>query len=122
MRRLESMGTAQNRKVYSRHGVGEPMYGVSYANLGQLRREIKIDQALAERLWASGNHDARVLATMIADPTAVADRTLEAWSRQLDNYVITGALSDLVARTPRARQEALSLPDREGSRAGVNPC
>ncbi len=34
---LESMGTAQNRKVYARHGVGREMYGVSYANQGKLK-------------------------------------------------------------------------------------
>jgi len=62
------MGTAQNRKVYARHGVGEDMYGVSYSNLGKLRKSIKRHHALAEQLWATGNHDARVLATMIADP------------------------------------------------------
>lgn len=31
MSMLEAAGTAQNRKVYARHGVPEPMFGVSYA-------------------------------------------------------------------------------------------
>ena len=68
MQRLKRDGTAQNRKVYSRHGVQEPMFGVSYANLDKLRKQIKVDHELALKLWASGNHDAKVLATMIADP------------------------------------------------------
>lgn len=37
---LEAQGTAQNRKIYARHGVGEAMFGVSYATGGsRLHRE-----------------------------------------------------------------------------------
>ena len=36
MQTLEEMGTAQNRKVYARHGIGEPMFGVSFGNLKEL--------------------------------------------------------------------------------------
>ena len=68
MKALEKAGTAQTRKIYGRHGVTGPMYGVSYATLGQLKKKIKTDHALAEQLWATGNHDARILATMVADP------------------------------------------------------
>ena len=38
---LEEMGTAQNRKIYARHGVGETMFGVSFANLNTLKKQIK---------------------------------------------------------------------------------
>ncbi len=37
MRQLERLGTAQNRKIYKRHGSGENVYGVSFADLGKLR-------------------------------------------------------------------------------------
>ena len=69
--KLKALGTAQNRKVYARHGVTREAFGVSYANLGKLVREIKVDHELALGLWKSGNHDARVLATMVADPEEV---------------------------------------------------
>lgn len=105
MKELESAGTAQNRKVYARHGVGPKVFGVSYAHFGKLAKRIRQDHALAEQLWASGNHDARVLATMVADPTALADRTVEGWAKDLDNYVLTDALSGLVARSPLARKK-----------------
>ena len=38
IQQLEEMGTAQNRKVYARHGVGQTMFGVSYANLNKLAK------------------------------------------------------------------------------------
>lgn len=106
LQELEALGTEQNRKIYRRHGVGENQYGVSYANLGVLKKRIKTDHALALKLWASGNHDARVLALMIADPRQADSDTLEAWVHDLDNYVISDALSTYVAKTPLAREKA----------------
>lgn len=103
MRALKAAGTAQNRKVYARHGVGRSMFGVSYGNLGKLKKAIRTDHDLALQLWETGNHDARVLATMVADPQRLDGRTLEAWARDLDNYVITDAFSTAAARTPHAR-------------------
>lgn len=102
MKELKTLGTAQNRKVYARHGVAGDLYGVSYANLGKLKKKLKVDHDLALELWATGNHDARVLATMIDDPDKVTARQLDAWSRELGDYVITGAFSGLAARTKAA--------------------
>ena len=105
MRQLRSMGTAQNRKVYGRHGVGRKMYGVSYADLGKLQKAIKTDHELALKLWASANHDACVLATKVADPARMTSGQLDAWSRELDSYVLADAFSVLVARTGMARKK-----------------
>jgi 3-methyladenine DNA glycosylase AlkD len=103
---LKKRGTAQNRKIYGRHGVREPMYGVSFAHLKDLVKRIGVDHPLALGLWSSGNHDARVLATMVADPEAFRAVQLEGWVRDLDNYVVADALSGLVARTRFARSKA----------------
>jgi 3-methyladenine DNA glycosylase AlkD len=110
---LERLGTAQNRKVYARHGVGGPMYGVSFANLKALKKRIGTDHALARALWASGNHDARVLATMIADPKQVDEALLDAWAADLDNYVVTDAFTGLVSKTTWARKKMEAWMDAE---------
>src|SRR5262245_51761854 len=102
MQKLAGAGTEQNRKGYERHGVRGPAFGVSYANLGKLAREISTDQDLAEELWATGNHDARMLATMVADPAANTPALLEAWLAGIDNGVLADALAKLAARTPAA--------------------
>lgn len=103
LRELEKVGTAQNRKVYARHGVKSEMYGVSYANLYALRKKIKTDHALALELWTSGNHDACILALMIADPQQITSKELDAWTKELDNYGITEQFSRFAAQTPHAR-------------------
>ena len=68
MKELRATGSAQTRKIIRRHGAEGDTFGVSYAFLGKMKRKIKTDQRLAEQLWATGNVDARVLATLICDP------------------------------------------------------
>jgi 3-methyladenine DNA glycosylase AlkD len=106
MKELEALGTAQNRKVYARHGGGENMFGVSFANLGKLKKQLKVDHELAEQLWASGNQDAQVLATMIADPNVLTDKQAEAWLKDLSNYGLSEMFGDLVAKSPLALKKA----------------
>lgn len=110
---LARAGTAQNRKVYARHGVRGDQHGVSYAELKKLKKTIGTDHALACTLWATGNHDARILATMVADPAALGSRELDAWVRDLDNYVVTDAFSHLVARSPHALRKFSSWRNRK---------
>ena len=107
---LEELGTEQNRKIYRRHGVREDLFGVSFGNIRKLQKKIKTDHSLARELWATGNHDARILATMLADPKIEEDGPrsdwLESWAADLDNYIIADAFAELVSKTPAAREKA----------------
>lgn len=118
MRELEAMGTAHNRKVYARHGVRGAMFGVSFAHLGKLQKRIRTDAALAAKLWASGNHDARVLATKVADAASIPSGTLDAWARDLDNTVVADAFALLAARTPHAAAKARKWARSKGEWTG----
>lgn len=114
MAQLKAMGTVQNRKVYRRHGAGENQFGVSVANLRKLARQIKNDQALAEQLWASGNQDARCLATLIADAQSMSRDDLHRWSRGLDYYVVVDMFtSNVMAATPHAAEMAAQWCDAD---------
>ena len=99
MKALKAAGTEQNRKIYPRHGVTAPLFGVSFADLRRFRKQIGIDHDVATALWDSGNHDARMLATMVADPTAMSRRDLDSWISAADNYVLSDAVAELTART-----------------------
>ncbi len=111
---LEALGTEQNRKVYRRHGVGGAQFGVSYAHLRTLAKRIGRDHALARTLWASGNHDARVLATLIAHPPLTDEALLDAWVADLDSYVLTDAFSDFAAQTGWAQRKRDAWIDSDG--------
>ncbi len=105
LKELEAHGTAQNRKIYQRHGVGENFYGVSFADLKTLQKRIKNDQALSLALWETGNHDARMLATMIADPKRMDGAWLDGWVNDLDNYVITDSFAGLASQTAFSKEK-----------------
>ena len=121
MSALEEMGREQNRKIYARHGVNENMFGVSVANLKTLKKQIKKDHKLALMLWESGNHDARHLATMVADPKITEEALLETWVQELDNYVIADAFGGFANQTPFAKEKAIEWiksPQEYVARAG----
>lgn len=118
MNMLESLGTEQNRKVYPRHGIGANLFGVSYANLGKLSKQIKKDTALALQLWQTGNHDARVLATMIADPREIDVDTGQSWVEDLDNYIISDAFAGLISRSAWADTKMVEWIDSDGEWTG----
>jgi 3-methyladenine DNA glycosylase AlkD len=113
---LQAAGTAQTRKTLARHGVGPDMFGVSYAVFGKLVKKIKQDHALALELWATGNHDCRTLAAMIADPATLTVREMDAWVKDLDNYVLTECFARLVARSPHAKERAEKWMAANGER------
>lgn len=116
------MGTAQNIKIYKRHGYGEKLFGVSFANLSKLKKKIKTDHALAEQLWETDNTDAMILATMIADPDQFDDNKLEEWVNVGATYVLVDYfVSNIAAKTSLARQkmeEWTSSDDEWIGRAG----
>jgi 3-methyladenine DNA glycosylase AlkD len=102
---LESLGSEQTRKTYARHGGTGPMFGVSFANLYAIQKRIKKDHKLAQELWASGIADARILATLIADPMQ-AKETATAWMTEADNYGLAGMVAAYIAKAPDALEMA----------------
>ena len=102
---LQTLGTEQNKKIYKKHGVTNDLFGVSYANINKLKKQIKQNQTLAESLWKTHNHDACILACYIAEPKKIKSSTLDQWVKTLSNYVISDAFSNLVAQTPFAEKK-----------------
>lgn len=123
MAELEAAGSEQTRKTYRRHGAPDPMFGVSFAKLEAMRKRLKKQHALAEELWASGNADARVLATMIADPARATRESLEAWCQSIRHHGLAGSFADFAVATPFAREvlaEWIDSPRELVARVGWN--
>lgn len=121
LKELESLGTAQNRKIYRRHGACENLYGVSFANLRKMGKRIKIDHALAQQLWSTKNHEAQLLASMIADPVKVEESLVDRWITELADRIVTCELTDFVSKTrffQAKTEEWLDSEDEWIGRAG----
>jgi 3-methyladenine DNA glycosylase AlkD len=115
MEQLAALGTEQTRKTYRRHGATGEVFGVLYSELRKLHKRCGTDQQLADALWATGIHDARVLATLVADPATMTDAKLEEWAGQVDNYPLGDAVAELAAKAPDAveRMKAWIASGRE---------
>jgi hypothetical protein len=50
MERLKAEGSEQIRAIYARHSAGENQFGVKFADLRKLRKEIGTDDDLANAL------------------------------------------------------------------------
>ena len=90
MAALAKAESAQTKKIYLRHGVKEPLFGVSFATLKGLFKRITLDHELALALWDTGNFDARNLAVKIADPARMTRADLDHWARG-DNSMMCGS-------------------------------
>lgn len=111
---LKRLGKPNTVKIYARHGVTGPCYGVSYGDLRSLVKRIGRNQDVAVALWDSGVHDARVAATMIAEPEKMTRGEVERWLRQCSNYVLTDAVSGVAAKMPDAVELARSWIEQDG--------
>jgi 3-methyladenine DNA glycosylase AlkD len=103
---LKAAGTAQTRKTYLRHGYPDDTYGVSFADMKKFAKQIDTDHVLAQKLWATGNGDACVLATMIADADETTSKELDAWVKAVHHSLMAQMLSRFVADTEFAREKA----------------
>ncbi len=104
MAQLKKLGTAQTAKTYSRHG-GSKSFGVRFADIYKLQKQIKQNHALAERLWASGYGEAQVLAALVADPGKVTAALADKWIKTAGSYGVADYLAGLVAKSPVARKK-----------------
>ena len=103
MAELEKLGSEQSRKIYARHGApAASMYGVSFANIYALQKQIKRDHDLAAALWNSGNSDAQTLAALIADPGRATRAELEQWAKSASWFMTVDYLATFIATTPHA--------------------
>jgi 3-methyladenine DNA glycosylase AlkD len=119
MKELEALGSEQTRKTWCRHGAAEPMFGVKFGDMGKLQKKIKIDHGLAKALWKTGNHDARLLACMVADPTQATEQELKTWAAEVKDSSTAEALANFASRTPLAAKIRKAwLADSKLQRAG----
>jgi 3-methyladenine DNA glycosylase AlkD len=68
-------------------GVNVPKaYGISAPVLHAFARHIGKDQALAEELWSSGIHEARILAPLIGESEKITAVQMERWVRDFNSW------------------------------------
>jgi len=86
--------------------------GISIPELRQIAKQIGTNHALALKLWASGLHEARLLAGFIDDPGMVSEAQLEAWAKDFDSWDLCDQVCGLFEATPFAYGKAREWSSR----------
>ncbi len=105
---LQAHANPANVAGMARFGINsENTLGVSVTELRRVARETGRSHPVARALWASGIHEARILATMVEEPERVTPRQMDAWARQFDSWdVCDQACMNLFRYTPFAFEKA----------------
>jgi 3-methyladenine DNA glycosylase AlkD len=88
----------------ARYGISaKGTLGVSVALIRRLAKQTGRSHELAAELWASGIHEARILATIVEEPARVTRRQMNQWARDFDSWdVCDQACQNLFRYTPYA--------------------
>jgi 3-methyladenine DNA glycosylase AlkD len=112
---LKALSNEENRQGMARFGIDiSTALGIKVTTLRKLGKEIGRDHALAQSLWDSGFHEARMLATIIDVPAQVTESQLEKWVQDLNSWDLTdGFTGNLVDKTIFAYPKAIEWSQRE---------
>jgi len=115
IQRIKSLANPENVEGMARFGINPAnTYGVSVPVLRKMARETGRDHELALALWASGIHEARLLACFIDRPDMVTEAQMEGWVKDFDSWDICDqCCSNLFDRTPVAHEKAVAWCERE---------
>ena len=109
------MGDPSRVAGMARYGIRtDHAVGVTVTELRRLARGLRPDHELAAALWASGVHEARILASLVDDPELVTEAQMNAWVSVLDSWDVCDAVcGNLFDRTPFALDKAVEWTARE---------
>jgi len=108
MDEIKSKGTPNAVAGMARFGIQTgTALGVSIPQLRELAKEAGTNHDVALKLWKTGIHEARILASMIDDPAMVSEEQMEKWAADFDSWdVVDGCCGNLFDKTEFAIRKA----------------
>jgi 3-methyladenine DNA glycosylase AlkD len=113
---LRSMADPSQLDGMARFGIrtDRALGGIGVPRMRALAKRVGHDHALAGELWATGIHEARLVATMVEEPPAVTEAQMESWVADVDSWDVCDQLcGNLFDRTPFAYRKAVDWSGRE---------
>lgn len=115
LKKLKSSSNPRNVEGMARFGINpNNTYGVSIPILRKLARDIGKNHGLAQQLWASKIHEARILAAMIEIPSKVTEKQMDLWVKDFDSWdVCDQVCMNLFDKTNFAYAKAVEWSSRK---------
>jgi 3-methyladenine DNA glycosylase AlkD len=113
--RLRSLSNPKAVEGMAKFGINpKNTFGISIPALREMAKEIGVDHVLAQQLWTSGFHEARILASMVDDPKRVTEAQMESWVQDFDSWdVCDQCCSNLFDKTEFAFPKAIEWSGRD---------
>lgn len=112
---LKNNSNPKDREGMARFGIN-PKYalGVRVPVLRKLAKKIGKNHKLAEELWESKIHEARILASMIEEPKEVTEKQMEEWVKEFNSWDLCDqCCMNLFDKTNMAWDKAKEWPKRK---------
>jgi 3-methyladenine DNA glycosylase AlkD len=115
IKKLKSEANPKNIEGMARFGIrAKNVLGVSVPVLRKMAKEIGRDRKLAQELWDSGIHEARMLACFIDEIDKVTKKQMEEWVNHFDSWDICDQVcGNLFDRTDFAWKKAFEWTKRK---------
>jgi 3-methyladenine DNA glycosylase AlkD len=115
MKELKSHANPKNVEGMARFGISaKNTLGISIPILRNMAKKAGTDHDLALKLWATGVHEARILACLVDDPKAVTERQMENWVNEFDSWdVCDQCCGSLFDKTEYAHRKAIEWANRK---------
>ncbi len=115
LKQLKAQSNPRNVAGMARFGIRtHHAYGISMPTLRRIARQAGKDHHLAQKLWQSGVHEARILAALVDVPEQVSEAQMERWVRDFDSWdVCDQVCSNLFDKTAFAYRKAVAWSRRE---------
>ena len=106
---LHALSNKKSLEGMSHYGIKiENALGISMPALRNLARQIGKNHALALELWETGIHEARILASILAEKKMLSPHQMDAWVRDFNSWdVCDQCCGNLFRNTPYAYEKAV---------------
>ncbi len=115
LRKLRALARPDQVAGMARFGMTpDGRLGLAVPAMRRLARELGQDHRLALALWKTGSPDARMVASMIADPQKLTEAQMEAWVKDFNSWdVCDQVCQNLFERSPYAWKKVRAWARRE---------
>jgi 3-methyladenine DNA glycosylase AlkD len=115
IKRLKSLANPKNVAGMARFGIKpHKVLGIPMPYLRQTARRIGKNHTLAQELWASGIHEAQILASLVDEAHLVTERQMEQWPKDFDSWgVCDQVCMNLFDKTSFAYAKTLAWGQRK---------
>jgi 3-methyladenine DNA glycosylase AlkD len=115
IREIEKLSSPQIRDKQAHFGIsGVKNYGLSQPQIKSIAKQCGKNHGLALQLWKTGIHEARHIASLIADKKQITEELMEEWVSGFNSWdIVDGTCSALFCRTPFAWAKAMEWACRK---------